>query len=163
LATADYSGLVKKTLRKKRILSQGALVEERLRMAINAIESKDSEVAEEIIKRDYEIDEFDFYYDYSQMAEKTESMLADSLDALVNLNVDIAFKVVLADDEVDDTQKEAYGQIKDAIRKNPEHVTYLINLYLISRHLERIADHAPNIAEEVIYLIEGEIIRHGGF
>jgi phosphate transport system protein len=42
-------------------------------------------------------------------------------------------------------------------------MTYLVNLYLISRHLERVADHATNIAEEVIYLIEGEIIRHGKY
>ena len=81
----------------------------------------------------------------------------------VNLDVDVAFKVVMMDDEVDGFQKEAYDQIKQVIRENSDHVTYLINLFLISRHLERIADHATNIAEEVIYLIEGEIIRHGRF
>ena len=69
----------------------------------------------------------------------------------------------MMDDEVDNIQREAYDQIKLAIQEDSGHVTYLINLFLISRHLERIGDHATNIAEEVIYLIEGEIIRHGRF
>ena len=58
-------------------------------------------------------------------------------------------------------QNEAYDVIKQAIKDTPDRVGYLINLLLISRHLERIADHATNIAEEVVYIIEGEIVRHG--
>jgi len=88
-------------------------------------------------------------------------MLRMSLDALVNLDDDLAFKVLLLDDEVDAKKKEAYHLIKSAISENPDNVSYLINLLLISRHLERLADHATNIAEEVIYMIEGEIVRHG--
>ena len=56
---------------------------------------------------------------------------------------------------------EAYDVIKQAITDTPDRVGSLINLLLISRHLERIADHATNIAEEVVYMIEGEIVRHG--
>jgi phosphate transport system protein len=55
---------------------------------------------------------------------------------------------------------EAYDVVKQAIGEYPGRVSYLINLLLVSRHLERIADHATNIAEEVIYLIDGEIVRH---
>ncbi len=102
-----------------------------------------------------------FIFDYSVMAEKTETMLKMSLDALVNFDIDAALKVVVLDDEVDEIKKEAYRLIKGAIRETPDHVGYLINLLLISRHLERMADHATNIAEEVVYLIEGEIVRHG--
>jgi phosphate transport system protein len=104
-----------------------------------------------------------FYYDYSEMAEKAENMLKMSLDALVNLDVDLAFKVIMADDEVDDIQSDVYAKTKDAVKDTPENVAFLLNQYLISRHLERIADHATNIAEEVIYLIEGEIVRHGNY
>jgi phosphate transport system protein len=68
---------------------------------------------------------------------------------------------IILDDEVDAIKFEAYQRIKAAICKHPEHVGYLINLLLISRHLERMADHATNIAEEVVYMIEGEIVRHG--
>jgi len=204
---------------KKKILSLGAMVEERVRMAIQAIEEFDGEIAKKIILSDHEIDEMeveieeeclkvmalhqpvavdlrflvavikinndlerigdqavniaqrvntitkkersDFVFDYSLMAEKAEAMLRMSLDALVNLDDDLAFKVLLLDDEVDAINKEAYNLIKRAISENPDNVSYLINLLLISRHLERLADHATNIAEEVIYMIEGEIVRHG--
>ena len=104
-----------------------------------------------------------FDFDYTLMAEKAESMLRMSLDALVNLDEDIALKVVTMDDEVDQIQREAYDRIKNAMKENPGMTGYFINLLLVSRHLERLADHATNIAEEVIYLIEGEIIRHGNY
>ena len=65
------------------------------------------------------------------------------------------------DDDVDDMNREIYDQVKVVIQQKPERVTTLINLLLIARHLERIGDHATNIAEEVIYMIEGEIVRHG--
>ena len=94
------------------------------------------------------------------MAEKTEAMLRESLDSLVNLDADLAHKVCLKDDEVDDINREIYDKVKEAIRSHPDLVGYMINLLLVSRHLERIADLTTNIAEEVIYLIEGEITRH---
>jgi phosphate transport system protein len=75
----------------------------------------------------------------------------------------MAFKVITLDDEVDAIKTDAYDRIKKAIKENPDRVGSLINLLLISRHLERLADHATNIAEEVIYLIEGEIVRHGKY
>jgi phosphate transport system protein len=104
-----------------------------------------------------------FVFDYSIMAEKVQSMLKMSLDSLVYMDIGRAFRVLTMDDEVDNIQGEAYSQIKRAMREDPENMTYLINLFLISRHLERIADHTTNISEEVIYLIEGEIVRHGKY
>ena len=206
---------------KKKILSLGALVEERVYLAIKAIESRDPDLAKRIIRSDHEIDETEveveeeclkilalyqpvaidlrfivavikinndlerigdqavniaeriqsiakypkisFHFDYTEMAEIAAAMLKQSLDALVNLDIDMAFRILTLDDEVDDIQGNAYSQIKQAMREHPEEMTYLINLYLISRHLERVADHATNIAEEVIYLIEGEIVRHEDF
>jgi phosphate transport system protein len=102
-------------------------------------------------------------FDYATMAEKVQLMLQKSLDSLVNMDVDTAFKVVTMDDEVDEIHRQAYDVIKQQIERQPEQSGGLINIYLISRHLERIADHATNIAEEVIYMIEGEIVRHGNF
>jgi phosphate transport system protein len=87
-------------------------------------------------------------------------MLKESLDSLVNLDLDLAYKVVLADDEVDDMNVMHYDKVKDAIKAQPDRVGFLINFFQISRRLERIADHATNIAEEVIYMVEGEIPRH---
>jgi phosphate transport system protein len=204
---------------KKQILSLGAMAEERIRMAIKAIETWDAGLAEEIIRRDYEIDEreieveeeclkilalhqpvavdlrfliavikinselerigdeavniahrveniskrrkLELSFDFSVMAEKAATMLRLSLDALVNLDLDLAFKVLTLDDEVDLMHREIYDRIKEVMSQNPDYVGYLINLYTMSRHLERVGDHSTNIAEEVIYLIEGEIIRHG--
>jgi phosphate transport system protein len=100
-------------------------------------------------------------FDYTVMAEKAASMLRMSLDALVNLDIDLAFKVLTMDDEVDRMQRETYDRIKEFMKHEPEASGYLINLYTMSRHLERVADHSTNIAEEVIHLIEGEIVRHG--
>jgi phosphate transport system protein len=101
-----------------------------------------------------------FFFDYEPMAATTEEMLKLSLDALVNMDVDLAFKVVTMDDEVDEIHRQAYQLIRDEMKAHPDSLIFLMNYYLISRHLERIADHATNVAEEVIYLIEGEIIRH---
>jgi phosphate transport system protein len=203
---------------KKSILSLGAMVEERIRMSIKAIETWDAALAEEIIRRDYEIDELEveveeeclkilalhqpvaidlrfliatikinselerigdeavnianrvtnisrrrklnLSFDFSVMAEKAATMLRLSLDALVNLDLDLAFKVLTLDDEVDRMHREIYDRIKEVMSQNPDYVGYLINLYTTSRHLERVGDHSTNIAEEVIYLVEGEIIRH---
>ncbi|MGD8741555.1 MAG: phosphate signaling complex protein PhoU [Desulfobacterales bacterium] len=206
---------------KKRIFALGAMVEERVQMAIKAIDTNDADLAQEIINKDYEIDEIeveveeeclkvlalhqpmaidlrfivavikinaelerigdqavniaervdvtakreqlDFYFDYSSMGEKAQAMLKMSLDALIQLDYDLAFKVVIMDDEVDKIKNEAYDKIKKAMGENPDKIGYLINLLLISRHLERLADHATNIAEEVVYLVEGEIIRHAPY
>lgn len=206
---------------KMRILSLGSLVEERVRMAVTAVENKDAQGADEIIQNDYEIDEMEveieeeclkvlalhqpvavdlrflvtvikingelerigdqavniaqrvgvlakhanpsFEFDYAPMAEKAEAMLRMSLDALVNLDKDLAFKVLLLDDEVDKIQQDAYDQIKNAMKNQIDPMGYLINLLLVSRHLERLADHATNIAESVIYLIQGEIVRHSQY
>ncbi len=105
----------------------------------------------------------EFFFDYAPMVEKAEFMLKKSLDSLVNLDIDEAFRVLQLDDEVDRIKSEAYDKIKAAMQQAPNHLGYLINLLLISRHLERLADHATNIAEEVIYMIEGEIVRHGRY
>jgi len=99
-------------------------------------------------------------FDYRLMSEQTRAMLNSSLDALVNLDVDMSYKILLQDDEVDNINREIYEKVRQAINENPGRAGYLMNLFSISRHLERIADHATNIAEEVIYMIEGVIQRH---
>jgi phosphate transport system protein len=99
-------------------------------------------------------------FDYKLMLEKTRAMLKSSLDALVNLDLDLAYEVRLRDDEVDDINRDIYENIRESVMKNPERAGYLINLLSISRHLERIADHATNIAEAVIHIVEGVIPRH---
>ena len=98
-------------------------------------------------------------FDYKLMSEKTRAMLKSSLDALVNWDEKLAQAVRLKDDEVDQINREIYDHVKLAILENPDKGGYLINLFSIARNLEIIADHATNIAEEVIYLVEGIIKR----
>lgn len=204
---------------KKSILTLGAMVEDRVRLAVQAVEDRDAELAKKIVNLDHEVDQmevdieeeclkilalyqpvavdlrfliavikinselesigdqavniaqrvaiiakqkqYNFVFDYRDMAQKAQEMLKKSLDALVNLDLDLAFRVLVMDDEVDLIQKQAYDEIKMAMADCPTGSHgYLINLLLVSRHLERLADHATNVAEEVIYLIEGEIVRH---
>jgi phosphate transport system protein len=98
-------------------------------------------------------------FDYSTMSEKVIQMLKMSLDALVNRDAEQARQIFHIDDEVDALRNQAYDAAKEMIRKNPEHPGRQINIYLLARHLERIADRATNIAEEVIYLVDGAIVR----
>lgn len=98
--------------------------------------------------------------DLPLMAEKTKAMVRKSLDALVNRDARLAREVLVADDEVDAMNREMYIRIQDAIRANPDQLESLIHLLSCSRHLERIADHATNVAEDVVYMIEGVIVRH---
>jgi len=208
---------------KKRVLSLGALVEERVTMATNTISSYDTDLALKVVTTDYEVDEAEveieeeclkilalyqpvavdlrfivavikinndlerigdqavniaqrvlvmakekdkninenFFFDYSEMIERVKVMLRQSLDSLINMDADLAIDVCQKDDAVDEINRKAYSSIKKIMSEHPKQLSYLINKFLISRHLERLADHTTNIAEEVIYMIEGEIVRHG--
>jgi phosphate transport system protein len=94
------------------------------------------------------------------MAELTREMLRKALDALVNKDSALALKVCAMDDKVDAINRDIYDYMKSLMKTNADEITQLLHVVSASRHLERIADHATNIAEDVIYLIEGKIIRH---
>ncbi len=204
---------------KKVILSLGAQVEESLQNAIEAIESRDIDLAQQVIDNDSVIDQmevdieeeclhtlalhqpvaFDLRYivatlkinnelerigDLSvniaelaqflterarlqnppfniyDMTMKVRKMLKDSLDALVNIDPDLAEGVRQSDDEVDAIHRGMYMKVEQAIREDPELVKTYIYMLSVSRNLERIADHAVNVSEDVIYMAKGDILRH---
>ncbi len=99
-------------------------------------------------------------FDMTAMMRTVESMLTRSIEALVNLDVSKAYRVRAEDDRVDAMNRDMYALVKEELAKHPEHIGVLLHNLSISRHLERIADHATNIAEDVIYLVRAEIIRH---
>ena len=99
-------------------------------------------------------------FDYTRMAELAGLMLKKSLDALVQMDSDIAESVQTTDKLVNTIRNEAYDAMKEAILNSPEYAGQIVNRYLIARHLERIGDHATNIAEEVRHLVGGKIVRH---
>ncbi len=104
--------------------------------------------------------EIDIPFDIKKMATKVESMLTRSIDALVHMDVQLAHKIRAEDDEVDEYNRAMYANVKDAIKNNPDHINCVLHAISAGRHLERIADLATNIAEDVIYLVDAEIVRH---
>lgn len=96
----------------------------------------------------------------SSMAQKAKEMVHQSLDALVRMDPGLARQVLEADDVVDAMNRELFLLVHEKIREAPEKVEGIIHLLSASRHLERVADHATNIAEDVIYMVTGEIVRH---
>jgi phosphate transport system protein len=95
-----------------------------------------------------------------RMTDLTTSMVRQSLDAFVNLDVKQARLVCRLDDEVDRYNSDIIEELLQAMKTSPEMIEAGISLFSAIRHLERIADHATNIAEDVVYLVQGEIIRH---
>ena len=95
-----------------------------------------------------------------EMADKAQAMLKNVLDAFVNLNDSAAHRVCSSDAEIDAINREIFAQVKKAVMEKPALFEPLLQIMHIARHLERIADHATNIAEDLIYLIEGRIVRH---
>jgi phosphate transport system protein len=203
---------------KKQILELGALVEERVWMAVKSIEAHDPELAREVIRGDIQIDhrevdleeeclkilalyqpvandlrfiiavlkinndlerlgdlavniadravclpafeKNEIIADLTVMAEIAQGMLRMSLNALVNLDPALAREVCAKDDEVDEIHAGIFTKFEEAVRREPDKLQYFISLVGVSRNLERIADHTTNIAEDVIYMSVGEIVRH---
>lgn len=203
---------------KKLVLSLGALVEEQIQHSILALERRDADLANEVVRKDREIDsleivieeeclkilalyqpvakelrfvvavlkmnndlermgdlaaniakrarylskkeKIDLVADFGTVAEKAQAMVKKSLDALVNTDVKLAREVCASDDEVDKLTKHMLKRTINSIEKNPERTKDYFSIRSVSKNLERIADSATNIAEDVIYLCSGDIIRH---
>lgn len=94
------------------------------------------------------------------LGEKAQRMLRGSLESLMNMDTAGARKVLAADDEVDLDYKNFIGILKDELAGEPAHVETVISWLLAAKSIERIADLATNIAEDTIYTVEGQIIRH---
>jgi phosphate transport system protein len=94
------------------------------------------------------------------MVKAVQSMLEKTLDALINMDSKLALEVMQADDEVDDLHKRMYALTENHIRADIDQIECLINILSVSRQLERIADQVTNIAEDVVYMVEGDIVRH---
>ncbi|MBB6428899.1 phosphate signaling complex protein PhoU [Algisphaera agarilytica] len=205
---------------KKMLLSLGALCEEQVRDSIEAVVTRDVELAQRVVEGDKKIDlleieieeeclhtlalhqpvAFDLRYvvavlkmnndlerigdhaksiaeqakylaeegqvneppfDLNAMGRRVEQMLRHALDAVVNIDVEVAHQVRVLDDEVDIMHASMYGRAIELMRENPHQTEQMVHYISVSRQLERIADHACNIAKDVLYITEGEIPRHG--
>jgi phosphate transport system protein len=204
----------------ERVVSLGALVEERFRAAVKSVECQNVSLADKVVEGDIEIDQLEvdleeeclkilalhqpvadhlryiiailkmnndlerigdhavnmakavrsiarlnrvnMPFDYHTMAQRVQEMLEKSLDSLVTKDLNLAYQVCAQDDDVDIMKHAIQDQFAREISKSHENLDAMIELFLVSRHLERIADHATNIAEDVIYMITGTIHRHRG-
>ena len=122
-----------------------------------------SDLAENIAERAIELNEepqLKPYIDIPRMANWTMRMVKESLDAFVNRDVTMARKVCTDDDFVDDLTEQLFRELVSFMLENPKTITRAIRLTFVGKYIERIADHATNVAELVVYLVEGKIIRH---
>jgi len=100
--------------------------------------------------------------DIPRMAILAQNMVKDSLDAFVNKDASLAISVCESDDEVDNLNEQVFRELLTYMMQDTATINRAVHLMLIGRHLERIADHATNVAEDVIYLVLGKDIRHHG-
>jgi len=100
------------------------------------------------------------FIDLPRMAERAERMTRDSLDAFVNRDAALARSVLVSDDEVDDLKDQIFRELLTYMMADPSTIERALAIILVSRSLERIADHATNIAEDVIFVIEAKDVRH---
>ena len=95
----------------------------------------------------------------NSMAEQTIGMVRDSLHAFINLDIDLAFQVIQRDSQVDQLNVQVIDTLMESMRES-ECISDAINCFSASRHLEQIADHATSVAEDVVYMVNGVIVRH---
>ena len=122
-----------------------------------------SDLAENICERAIELNEepqLKPYIDIPHMAERARIMVKESLDAFVKMDSALARKVIHDDDFVDNLTEQLFRELLSFMIENPKTINRAIRLSFISKYIERIADHATNIAELVVYMVEGKIIRH---
>lgn len=100
------------------------------------------------------------YIDLPRMAEAAQKMLKDSLDAFVARDADLALGVCAADDFVDNLNHQIFNELLVYMLQDPRNISRAVRLSYITKYLERIADHATNIAEMVVYMVQGKVIRH---
>jgi len=98
--------------------------------------------------------------DIPQLARLAESMVHKSLDAFVRRDAELAREVLLSDDAVDDLRDAIYEELVNFMERDPSTVSRSLDLIFVARNLERIADHATNIAEDVLFLAQGIDVRH---
>lgn len=205
-------------LLRKKILGLGAMVEDSLSSAVQALVERDEALANSVIRNDAEIDQAEIDVEEEclkilalyqpvamdlrfivavlkmnndlermgdhaanvakrarflarrgpvempagivEMSENVKAMLKNTLDALINRDADLARRVCAADDAVDRQKHEIADSIRARIHQATDDRDSLLKLLDVPRHLERISDLATNVAEDVVYMIEGSIIRH---
>jgi phosphate transport system protein len=203
---------------KQTLLAMGALVEDQIRRVMRALVERDSDLAQDVIDRDRQVNAYDVevdekcvellalyqpaagdlrfittamkivtdlerigdqavniaqralelnrepqlkpYIDLPRMADNAQRMVKESLDAFVAHDTGLARRVCAEDSTVDDLKEQIFRELLTFMMEDPRTIPRAIRLIFISRFLERVADHATNIAEMVVYMVESKMVRH---
>jgi len=103
------------------------------------------------------------FYNRTKLAEMillTKEMLKNAIDSYINGNAELAKKVIISDDQVDKLNAENHRILKEIMKESPDNIEPAVALLVISRELERVADHSTNIAEDVFFIVEAQLIKH---
>ncbi|HLB01692.1 MAG TPA: phosphate signaling complex protein PhoU [Nitrospiria bacterium] len=122
-----------------------------------------SDLAENIAERATELNEepqLKPYIDIPRMAEHAQRMVKEALDAFVNGDNTLARKVCADDDFIDDLTHQIFRELLSYMIEDPHTISRAVRITFVAKYIERVADHATNVAELVVYLVEGKIIRH---
>lgn len=140
----------------------------RLILAIIKINNDLERIGDQAVNISYNAEHFlternlDLQLDLPKMAKLVQAMVRDSLDAFTRGDVNLAQEVLVRDDEVDAIKNGTFKFLVGHMQQNPSQIESSLDLILIARNLERMGDHATNIAEDVIFACTGEDVRHGG-
>ena len=132
-------------------------------MTINSNLERMGDIAANIAENVLVIKKKPAYYSQSKLEEMfkvTQQMLKDSIDAFISGNAELAKKVIIADDIVDKLHAENHTILKSIMKQSPDNIESAVALLVISRELERLADHSTNIAEDVFFIVEAQLIKH---
>jgi phosphate transport system protein len=132
-------------------------------MKVNNDLERIADLAVSIAQRAKAMDEFPAFpipQQLPRMVAAASEMVRNVMNAFVNLDTTAARKIIAMDKTVDQYNRDIIGELQTLMQKRPEAVPAAVHCFSAVRHIERIADHATNIAEDVIYLVEGDIVRH---
>jgi phosphate transport system protein len=121
------------------------------------------DIAVNIVQRVKRADNFNVLIsdtDLPLMAETARIMVKDAISSFINRDTELANTIWVKDDVVDELNKKIFNQLVEKIKSNPEHAESCAHLIVMARHIERLADHATNISEDVIFLTDNEIVAH---
>ncbi len=135
-------------------------------MKINNDLERIADLAVNIAERSLSLDEYLHFpvpQKLTRMVSMVTQMVRGSLDAFVNLDAKAAKRILTMDDSIDELNVEVIHELQALMQERPDMVVPGLHCFSASRHIERIGDHATNIAEDVVYLVDGDIVRHRHF
>lgn len=161
-----YDLKIEKICQKIFALSQPVAMDLRLimsSMTLNTDLERIGDIAVNIVENILMIKNKPEFYNRTKLPEMftlTKEMLKNAIDAYINGNAELAKKVIVSDDQIDKLNAENHNILKAIMKESPDNIEAAVALLVISRELERVADHSTNIAEDVFFIVEAQLIKH---